>query len=1358
MMHQATQFMGHDSRIIGRFSASLLWLLVVLFVSSIHADGFEGLALDQDTGRLRWAAYHSSFPLTLDAVVKMEPNSGYSILFASHQKSSSWHWEVFTMPQTGLLTAYIPGFNPNHVHSSFNLNDSKFHHVTFILERTRARLFVDGTPVADVKLQRLPEKTGAPPQEDLLIGNVLGHRFNSEGTIREFKLANAVCLPTETMKGDFAHWDFAEKDQKEYASKGNIPGVVKLESQLGDTMDWKPLEPLRETSSLRQAAKNWLATAGIKPETLPELNARDVVWEHWRKQFENYGKLDYDKERRIDKKLQDTQWLQSLQEQVFDRQALIWKDDTGPAGTAMRRVEALLKYLDSNGLLDAQVTNRFSQTTATLKNALAKIGESPGAFYAICALRRELVLANRQLAEVGDLLCVSRGTQEGSIRSRTWTSDDVGGHFACQYFGYNAVPGGGLYRISNWRKGTPKVTDILGKSVVENGRYQGKSLVGGAFCTPDLSFDGKRIAFAWTNNKQHAKNVFGYETCFHLFVVNADGTGLCQLTDGRVNDFDPCWLPNGRLAFISERRGGYIRCFAEHLRVRNFTLFTMKPDGSDIVPASYFETSEWNPSVNHDGQIVYARWDYVDRENCLGGRFWIANPDGTDPRAPHGNYPYPWHSEPGHREDYVKRFPKVPYSGLGTRWGTPIVELGIRAIPGSRKLIFTAAPHHGQCYGALCILDLNVEDDAHHSQIRRLTPYEPYPETEMPNRTHYKYGTPWPLSEDLYLANCWEDLVALDRFGNEELICALRETADNPKECFRLIDPIPLQPRPTPPVLPDRTWQGERASKDAPKATISVMNVYDTDQPFPEGTKIKWLRVIQNVLKTNHIMGVPMAGFERESTPRIPLGIVPVEDDGSVYFEAPVGKELIFQVLNEKFEAIQSMRSVAFVFPGEQLRCIGCHEPRRRVPKVGPRPMALQREPSKLKIELGDKIEPIFYHRQIRPIIDKACRDCNHPWMKDGKSNYEGLKDAAFWFSGGMLGTMLGDYCGTHGGARTIPERFGAKASSLTKLMNDDDHRPRLTDEERHWLTLWQDCNSLRLGAFYRESEQLLGDVIWPDLDVDPANPQGIEGRGRPLKRHFWHENDYGPHRFLSIRAIENARNTIEEHTESGEICWSFTTEGAFSATKHPSGCVLIGLKDGAMLVGPNQQLKWRYRTQNPVTSALALKSGSILLVQSNGTLVQLDDAGKVERESTLSLTRPLATCNLSPDEKLLVTYLAESKIFEFALTGELLQEFSVSTMPLFIAGTSNGNILVSGSRSLVEYTRNGKSIWFVNTRRDLPELKRLRPSCPHRLPNGNTVFLHTDQQVNLFEMTPDLRVAWERPLPSGTFFVTIIK
>ena len=51
-----------------------------------------------------------------------------------------------------------------------------------------------------------------------------------------------------------------------------------------------------------------------------------------------------------------------------------------------------------------------------------------------------------------------------------------------------------------------------------------------------------------------------------------------------------------------------------------------------------------------------------------------------------------------------------------------------------------------------------------------------------------------------------------------------------------------------------------------------------------------------------------------------------MEEDGSVYCEAPVGKALYFQLLDEKGMAVHSMRSATYVHPGEHLSCLGCHE------------------------------------------------------------------------------------------------------------------------------------------------------------------------------------------------------------------------------------------------------------------------------------------------------------------------------------------------------------------------------------------------------------------------------------------------
>ncbi|MGQ9733213.1 MAG: HzsA-related protein, partial [Candidatus Zipacnadales bacterium] len=273
-------------------------------------------------------------------------------------------------------------------------------------------------------------------------------------------------------------------------------------------------------------------------------------------------------------------------------------------------------------------------------------------------------------------------------------------------------------------------------------------------------------------------------------------------------------------------------------------------------------------------------------------------------------------------------------------------------------------------------------------------------------------------------------------------------------------------------------------------ATLAVMNVYDADLPFPEGTRIKWLRVTQNILKTNPWMGIPMIGYQNENTPRIPLGIVPVEEDGSAYFEAPIERPLIFQALDENYMAVQSMRSVAYVHPGEQLTCQGCHEPTDRSVQVRRIPLALRRPPSRLQPEVGP-IEPITYYRLVKPVFERSCIPC-HREQGQGPldMSYEALEPYVFYFAGGMSRTTTKPI---HGGSRTIPGRFGARNCRMGQALMNANHRGKISQEDYHRVVLWLDSNSLRLGAYEGEQRQMQGELIWPSLDVDPRNPQGLE-------------------------------------------------------------------------------------------------------------------------------------------------------------------------------------------------------------------------------------------------------------------------
>jgi len=519
-------------------------------------------------------------------------------------------------------------------------------------------------------------------------------------------------------------------------------------------------------------------------------------------------------------------------------------------------------------------------------------------------------------------------------------------HMVHQYYGFNAKPGGGLFVLADPFSEHPKLTNLLEHAVVERGRLRGQKLMGGAVLSPELSFDGKTILFAYSEAKAVGIE-WSPRASFHVFRVNADGTGLVQLTDGPWNDFDPCVLPNGRIVFISDRRGGYLRCggSAPPLDSPTYTLHSMAPDGSDIICLSYHETQEWHPSVTHDGTLVYTRWDYVDRDTNVAHHVWLCYPDGRDPRAYHGNYPE-------------------------RRESRPWMEMSPRAVPGSHRLVATAAAHHGNAFGSLVLIDHRLGDDGAMAQLTRLTPDTPFPEAEGGKRLvrrYMRYGTPWPLSEDDFLCAYAADgkshgIYWIDRDGNRELLYH-----DPAIPC---LSPIPLRPRPTPPVIPDGTTQtaaGRRAPDADRPATVAVMNVYDSDFAWPEGAKVAALRVIQVLPKTTAPANRPRIGVGSETNARAVLGTAPVEADGSACFEAPVGKLIYFQALDQRGMAIQSMRSGTYVHPGERLTCQGCHE-RKHTPPPHPirAPLALRRPPSRLEPE-AEGSNPFSYPRLVQP-------------------------------------------------------------------------------------------------------------------------------------------------------------------------------------------------------------------------------------------------------------------------------------------------------------------------------------------------------------------------------------------------------
>ena len=87
---------------------------------------------------------------------------------------------------------------------------------------------------------------------------------------------------------------------------------------------------------------------------------------------------------------------------------------------------------------------------------------------------------------------------------------------------------------------------------------------------PEVDWDGKRIVFSMRA---------GREDDYHIYVVNADGTGLKQLTRAKgVSDIDPAFLPDGSIVFSSTRDPKYCMC-NRHIMCN---LYRMEADGANI--------------------------------------------------------------------------------------------------------------------------------------------------------------------------------------------------------------------------------------------------------------------------------------------------------------------------------------------------------------------------------------------------------------------------------------------------------------------------------------------------------------------------------------------------------------------------------------------------------------------------------------------------------------------------------------------------------------------------------------------------------------------------------------------------------
>ncbi|MEK7992456.1 MAG: formylglycine-generating enzyme family protein, partial [Planctomycetota bacterium] len=360
----------------------------------------------------------------------------------------------------------------------------------------------------------------------------------------------------------------------------------------------------------------------------------------------------------------------------------------------------------------------------------------------------------------------------------------------------------------------------------------------------DLHFDAEKLMFSMPDSRKH----------WQIYELGTDGANLKQLSpqDQRdVHNFDSCYLPNGRIAFISTAPFQGVPCNAG---VNVGMSYIMDGDGGNIRQVCFEQDHNFCPTAMNDGRILYLRWEYTDIPHVWARFLFTMNPDGTSQREFYGSGGY---------------WPNAIF------WARPIPDH-------PTKVVGIVTGHHVGRVGELVVFDPALGRISNQGVVQRIPgygkPVEPLIEDKLTLDTWPKFLHPWPLSEKYFIVACkprptdlW-GIYLVDVFDNVLLLKEL--------EGYALLEPVPLRKTEKPPVIVDRV----DLTRD--DALVFLEDIYKGPglAGIPRGA-VKKLRLFTYYFGYHTVAGINhRVGTDGPWEPKRILGTVPVEEDGSALF------------------------------------------------------------------------------------------------------------------------------------------------------------------------------------------------------------------------------------------------------------------------------------------------------------------------------------------------------------------------------------------------------------------------------------------------------------------------------------------
>ncbi len=453
----------------------------------------------------------------------------------------------------------------------------------------------------------------------------------------------------------------------------------------------------------------------------------------------------------------------------------------------------------------------------------------------------------------------------------------------------------------------------------------------------DLHFDADRLLFSMP----------GRHDRWQIWEMRSDGAGLRQVTAGEepdVDNYDACYLPNGKIVFCSTRCFQGVPCVGGGNTVAN--LFLMDADGGNTRQLCFDQDHNWCPTVLNNGRVLFSRWEYSDAPHYFTRLLFHMNPDGTG---------------------------QTEYYASNSMW--PNSTFYARPIPNHpTEIVAVVSGHHGvPRMGELIIFDPARGRREAAGVVQRIPGFgktvEPVIRDDLVEDSWPKFLHPLPLSGKYFLVSCkptpqddW-GIYLVDVFDN--MLLLHREAG---YACF---EPLPLRKNPAPPVIPDRT------DPRGDSATVYLSDIYRGEglAGVPRG-QVKSLRLYSPHYAYPGMGGHINIGIDGPWDVHRILGTVPVDEDGSAVFRVPANTPIAVQPLDENGRALQVMRSWFTGMPGESLSCVGCHDSQNSGPPSEFRRASVG-EPRDITPWNGPA-RGFSFKREVQPVLDRRCVGCHN--------------------------------------------------------------------------------------------------------------------------------------------------------------------------------------------------------------------------------------------------------------------------------------------------------------------------------------------------------------------------------------------